>query len=124
VCERADEERVQILRVGWKIGWLVIHQDLKKREARKYSRERGEPNILRERKIKKMSAKKKKNCKKKIQEKEKIKEQAESCVFVITRLSAQRTAANFYSSLAQSVCKRSDARIIEFGLSAKFGAPR
>lgn len=56
--------------------------------------------------------------------KKKIKEQAESYAFVITRLFAQRTRANFYSSLARSVCKRSDARIIEFGLSAKFGAPR
>lgn len=30
VCGRGDEERVQILRVGWEIGWLVIHQNLEK----------------------------------------------------------------------------------------------
>jgi hypothetical protein len=28
VCAWSDVERVQILRVGWEVGWFVVYQDL------------------------------------------------------------------------------------------------
>lgn len=49
---------------------------------------------------------------------------ARSARFRVISFGRRKTKnSDFYSFLAQSVCKRSDARIIEFDLSAKFGAP-